>query len=66
MTNFKFKYLKIKKIRAKLVMLSETIAFIITFLQRTFHFVSLLSHCLFRKGELRFNATTEPNLGGSY
>ena len=66
MTNFKFKYLKIKKIRAKLVMLLDTIAFNITFLQPTFHFVSSLSLCLFRKGELRFKATTEPNLGGSY
>ena len=65
MTNFKFKSLKNKKIRAELVVLHDTTAFNITFLQRTFHFVSFLSR-LFRKGELRLEAMTEPNLGGSY
>ena len=43
MTNFKFKSLKNKKIRDELVVLHDTTAFNITFLQRTFHFVSLLS-----------------------
>ena len=56
MTNFKFKSLKNEKIRDELVVLHDTTGFNITFLQRFFHFVSLLS----------LEALTEPNLGGSY
>ena len=44
----------------------NTIAFNITFQQRTSHFVSSFSPCLLRKGELRFEAMTEPNLGVSH
>ena len=39
----------------------DALVFNIAFLQCTFHFVSSLSPCLLRKGELRFEAMTKPN-----
>ena len=45
---------------------SDTIAFNIVFLQRNCYFVSSVSPCQFRKGELRLEAMTEPNFGGSH
>ena len=66
MTKFMFDSLKSKKIEAELVVPPGTKAFNITFLQRSFHFVSSLSPCLLRKGEVRLEALTEPILGDSH
>ena len=66
MTNVKFDSLKNKKIEAELVVSLSTIAFNITFLHRISHFVSSLSTCQLRKGELRFEALTETISGGSH
>ena len=60
MTNFKLDSLKNKRIEAELVVPPDTIAFNIPFLQRISDFVSSLSPCLLRKGELKFEVLTEP------